>query len=170
MRLYTLGLPTSAARAVIDHGGFDPIARVSALIGDDGMPTGEDLEYVDLRDLPPGGLTFSRTTEVDVSDEGETVGMTISGGPVLLDDPGDFVLSIEVPDDLAREHVVTEEPGRLYEQDDEGRWVSAGEAEPASWPFREFWLSPQAAAQYWDSLTVYDSNDQEEVRPDLVGK
>jgi hypothetical protein len=76
---------------------------------------------------------------------------TFDGGPTLSDYLGDFVVSIEVPDDVALEHEAHEEP-------------------PMGWPFREFWLSPDLANRYRDTLKVFDSNDGEEVRPDLVGK
>ena len=45
-----------------------------------------------------------------------------------------------------------------------------GDAEPVSWPFREFWLTPEEANLYLNTAKVYDSQDGEEVRPDLVGK
>jgi hypothetical protein len=52
--------------------------------------------------------------------------MTIDGGPSLLDDPGDLVLSIEVPDGVALANEIHEEP-------------------PLSRPFRVFWFTPEEA-------------------------
>ena len=44
------------------------------------------------------------------------------------------------------------------------------ESEPVSWPFREVCLTSGEANSYRDTLKVYDSNEDEEVRADLVGK
>jgi hypothetical protein len=155
MRLY-IALPTAAARLFIDD-GFVGRPRVMydqhvtlADIEAGAKPTGV-AEYVEFRDMPPVGLTFSRTTEADVEPTDDGLEVTIDGGPVLADDPGDFILSIKVPDEVAREHEVTEDP-------------------PAGWPFREFWLPPEVANAYHHTLKVFDSSDGDEVRADLVGR
>ena len=36
--------------------------------------------------------------------------------------------------------------------------------------FRQYWLSLEVANSFRDSLVIYDSETEEEVRPDLVGK
>jgi hypothetical protein len=100
----------------------------------------------------PAGLTFSRTAEATAEQTADDeIKITIGGGPVLADDPGDFVLSIEVPDDLSLEHEA------LYD-------------EPEGWPFREIWLPEDVANRYRDTLKVYDPIDEEEIPLDLVGK
>jgi hypothetical protein len=62
----------------------------------------------------------------------------------------DFLLSIDVPDELALDKEAVYEP-------------SGGD-------FREFWLSPEEANRYRHTLKVHDFRDGEDVRPDLVGK
>ena len=78
----------------------------------------------------------------------------------------DFVLSIEVPDDLAADHAPT--------YDDIGEMLDPVTGELAglsSDPFvsDEVWLTAEEANGYRDTLKVLD-HDQEEVRPDLIGK
>jgi hypothetical protein len=99
--------------------------------------------------MPPGGLTRSITTESHIDEESGAV--VFSGGPLLADDPEDFVLSIDVPDDFALKREVREDP-------------------PKGWPFREFQLTEEEANRYRHTLRAFDSNDLEEVRLDLVGK
>src|SRR6476660_1923473 len=138
MRLYTPGLPTDYARHVIDH-GFVGLPRavydaeeldVATRDMRDGEVTPREklpdpidvAEYCEFRNMPPGGL-ISRTTEAELEQTGGTeFKMTIDGGPSLLDDSGDFVLSIEVPDRVALANEIHEEP-------------------PSGRPFREFWLT-----------------------------
>jgi hypothetical protein len=151
MRLYKAA-QTAAARRVIDHGFLGIPRWVYAEDDPDFNGLAEVVEYVEFRDMPPGGMTFSRTTETAVTDSDEdSIKVEVSGGPVLMDFVGDFVLCIEVPDELALQWEVKEDT-------------------PAGWPFREFWLTPDQANQYRDTLVVFDSNDEEEVRLDLVGK
>lgn len=167
MRLYRTAT-TDYARHVIDEGFvgvrrsmYEPEALAAAIaetpegqVTDRGeLPEPIDVEeWVEFRDLPSQGATFSRTTEVLAVEEADgRVHIAIGGGPVLVDDVGDFVLTIEVPDDVALEHEVHEDP-------------------PAGWPFREFWMPPDLANRYWNTLKVLDSETGEEVRPDLVGK
>jgi hypothetical protein len=69
----------------------------------------------------------------------------------VIDDVGDFVLSIDVPDEFALARVVREEP-------------------PLGWPFCEIWLKPEEANQYHHTLTAFDSISEEEVPLGLVGK
>ena len=148
MRLYTPGLPTDYARQVIDQ-GF--VGRPRAVYDAEELdaatrdtPEGEItppkklpeptdvVEYCEFRDMPPGGLASSRTTEAEIAQT------------------GDFVLSIEVPDSVALANEIHEEP-------------------PWWRPFREFWLTPEEANRYRDTLEIIDSNDGEEVQPDLRG-
>ena len=115
MRLY-MAVTTEMARMAVDQ-GIGSLARPRFDIN-----TGKPWENVEMRDLPPGGLTFSRTTEATTAaDDDGNVHVTISGGPVLADDPGEYVLSIEVPDDIACEHFVVEEPGRRLHEERCGR-------------------------------------------------
>lgn len=170
MKLY-MAVPTDYARSVIDVGFAG--TRQMYENGADNRPdfTRPTADVMcEFRDMPPTALTFSRTAESTVHETDEGVEVTIDGGPVLADDLGDFVLCIDVPDDVASPWVITEEPGRILKKDDAGEWVDAGEAEPLSWPFREYWLPDTLANEYRDTLKVFDSDDGEEVRPDLVGK
>lgn len=110
----------------------------------------EVVDLCEFRDMPPEDIALSRTAEVHGSESDDAdFAVEISGGPVLFDNPGDFVLSIDVPDDLALGREVINELG---------------------WPFREFHLAPEEANEYRQTLKVYDSQDGEEVRPDLVGR
>lgn len=128
-------------------------------------------EHCEFRDQPPGGLILSRTAEVVTSEgdeftaeDGNPLGeallqglaaggteLTIGGGLVLADDPGDFIMSIDVPEDVLRQHQLEGDIGEEF-------------------GFRQFWLTPDEANSYRGTLAVYDSHDGEEVRPDLVGK
>lgn len=166
MKLF-MAATTEYARFVIDKGFvgvphtlYDPdeldAARAKTPEGQFTVPPEpiEVVEYCEFRDLPSSGLIFSRTTEIDVDvdvDENGDLNMTISGGPTLADDPGDFTLSIEVPDEFALKREAIEDP-------------------PIGWPFREFWLTVEEANSYRHTLRVFDSIDGEEIRPDLVGK
>ncbi len=142
MRLYTPGLPTDYARHVIDQ-GFVGLPRAvydaeeldaatrdtpeGEITPPEKLPEPTDVgEYCEFRDMPPGGLASSRTTEAA------------------------FVLSIEVPDSVALANEIHDEP-------------------PWGRPFREFWLTPEEANRYRDTLEIIDSNDGEEVQPDLRG-
>ena len=137
---------TEYARHVIDSGfvgvpwwPINPDETGQPVRDERGHPTytGERLERCEFRDQPPSGLAFSRTTEsrVDFDPDDHTAKVIISGGAVLADDPGDFVLSIEVPEDFARDRQIREEPGRVL---DPKTGEVLGDAEPVSWPFREF--------------------------------
>jgi hypothetical protein len=167
MRLYTPGVSTDYSRYVIDH-GFVGLPRATydseeLDAATRNTPEGEltpyekpfeptDVaEYCEFRDMPPGGLALSRTTEAEVEQTGVIEpNMTIEGGPRLLDDPGDVVLSIEVPDSVALANEFHHEP-------------------PSGQPFREFWLTPGEANRYRDTLEIIHSNDGEEPREDLPG-
>jgi hypothetical protein len=168
MRLYTPGLPTDYARHVIDQGfvglrrpvsdaeELDAAATRDTPEGDitppEKLPEPTHVaECCEFRDRPPGGVASSRTTESEIAQTGETeLKMTIDGGPSLLNDPGDLVLSIEVPDSVALANQIHEEP-------------------PWGRPFREFSLTPGEANRYRDTLEIIGSNDGEEVQPDLRG-
>jgi hypothetical protein len=139
MRLY-MAASTEYAQHVIAK-GFVGIPRR--------LVDGGVAEFCEFRDSPPTGIDLSITAGVIPGSEDEPT--RITGGPVLVTDPGDFILSIEVPNDLASQREVHEDP-------------------PGPWPFREVWLAPEEANRYLDTLKVFDSNDGEEVRPDLVGR
>lgn len=96
-------------------------------------------------------MVFDRTAEVDVDVDTENSTMSLNvTGAALLEDVGDFVLSIEVPDEVASLYEIHEEP-------------------PRGWPFREYWFPVDIAHEYRGTLRVQD-NDGGDVRPDLVGK
>jgi hypothetical protein len=161
MMLYTPGLPADYARHVIDH-GFVGLPRAvydaeELDVATRDMPEGEvtpreklpepiDVaEYCEFRNMPPGGL-MSRATEAELEQTGGTeFKMTIDGGPSLLDDSGDFVFSIEVPDSVALANEIHEEP-------------------PSGRPFREFWLRQEEANRYRYTLRIIDAK----VQPDLL--
>src|SRR4051812_33083001 len=123
MDLY-MAVSTDLARFVLDH-GF--VGRPRVMIDDDHQPTGQVRDFCEFRDVPPIGLTLSRTAELRVEeDHDDAMSVTIEGGATLLDDLGDFVLALDVPDDVALEARVREEPGRAFKRDGHGRWVDAG--------------------------------------------
>jgi hypothetical protein len=146
MRLF-IALPTEAARLFIERGFagiprvlYDADATLEEVNSGKAKPTGV-AEYVEFRDQPPVGLTLSRTAEVTEAEIGDdSMAITIGGGPVLADDLGDFILSIDVPDEVALAHEAKEDP-------------------PSGWPFREFWLPPEVANTYRHTLKAFDSND-----------
>jgi hypothetical protein len=153
---------TEMARGVVDRGFVGSVGRPTILYETDEKgdfllnPNGSRIEssradVCEFRDIPPRGLTPSRTTEVTSEVDEDRIEVTMDGGPVLADDLGDFILSIQVPDDFALVREAHEDP-------------------PSGWPFREFWLTSEEADLYRDTLKVYDSSDGEEIRPDLVGK
>ena len=108
MDLY-MAVSTAYARHVIDE-GF--VGRSLSWL------EGGEAEVCEFRDQPPTGLTLSLTAEAEAENTEKGSKVTIGTGPVLADDIGDFVLSIEV----------TSEMGKEYEIDEE---TAAG------WPFRE---------------------------------
>ena len=140
MRLFA-ALSTNSVRHIVAH-DFTGITRI---IG--------GKEYVMFRDLPPAGLTRSLTTEAETTQTGENESKVVfSGGPMLADDMGEFQVSIDVPEQVAREHVVTEDP-------------------PMGWPFREFWLPPELANAYRSTLMVLiPEGPDEEVPLELFGR
>ena len=161
MRLYTPGLPTDYARHVIDHGfvgrAVYDVEELDAATRD--IPEGEITpseklpepiavaEHCEFRNMPPGGLIFSRTTEAEIEPTGGTESkVTIDCGSSLLDDAGDFVFSIEVPDSVALANEIYEEP-------------------PSGRPFRKFWLTEEEANRYRYTLKIIDAK----VQPDLLG-
>jgi hypothetical protein len=149
VRLY-MATNTKYARHVIEEG----FIGVSHVVYDaDGKPTDEVVDWCEFRDLPPGGLTPSITTETEIEpmDEGIAIAIAMSGGPMLADGGGDFLLAIDVPEDVALKYELNEDP-------------------PSGWPFREFGLPPEVANEHRHTLCVFDSKDGEEVRPDLVGR
>jgi hypothetical protein len=64
---------------------------------------------------------------------------------------GDFVLSILVPEAEVREYEVHEDP-------------------PLGWPFREYWLTPDIANKYRDSLEVWVPGTEEQVPAELLSQ
>jgi hypothetical protein len=134
MNLY-MAVSTAYARRVIDE-GF--VGRSVSLL------EGGETEVCEFRDIPPVGLTVSLTAEAEAENTEKGSKVTIGTGPVLADDIGDFVLSIEV----------TSEMGKEYEIDEE---TAAG------WPFREHWLPPEVANAHRGSLKVFISESGEEV-------
>jgi hypothetical protein len=81
--------------------------------------------------------------------EEERIGIVLSGGPVLVDDIGDVILSIEIPGDEVAQYEVHEDP-------------------PEGWPFREYWLPPYIANAYRSTLKVFISASGEEFDPALL--
>lgn len=144
MKLYQAAT-TKYARHVIDS-GFP--GREFELVHDDRKPTGEVVEYVRFHDLPLGGLAFSRTTERDYSGGDVGVDAIINARPLPADAPGYFILCIEIPAKEAADY----------------------EDAPAGSPFREYWLPPEVANRYRDSLVIFDPDDGEEVQPDEIGE
>ena len=161
MRLYTPGLPTDYARHVIDHGfvgqAVYDVEELDAATRN--TPEGEITppeqppepiavaEYCEFRNMPPSGLIFSRTTEADIEPTCATeFNVTIDSGSSLLDDAGDFVFSIEVPDSVALANEIHEQP-------------------PSGRPFRKFWLTEEEANRYRYTLKIIDAK----VQPDLLG-
>ena len=126
---------TEYAKQVIED-GF--VGTEVAWTDEASKPTGEVQSICEFRDMPPTGLTSSLTTEVTVEAGEEDFQVTFAGGPVLADDLGDFVLSIEVPVHVATKYEVREDP-------------------PMGMPFREFWLPEEVANEYRGSLRVFDS-------------
>ena len=136
MKLY-MAVPADYARHIIDS-GFEGSAA-HWLEAEDGTVS----HYCPFRDQPPGGLVLSRTAEIEADVTGDAMALRVSGGALLADDLGDFVMSIDVPGEMAAQFEVHEEP-------------------PAGWPFREYWLPADIANAHL--------GDGEEVRPDLVGR
>lgn len=158
-----MAVSTAYARLIIDS-GFEGVPTTSyedfEVLGTDergntryGKPIGPgtDWEYVPMRDMPPMGLTPSRTTEIEIEtdEDGGQVNIAMRG-PVLADGLGDFIVSIEMPEVEVLPH----------------RAVVDGE----SWPFQEFWLPPDLVNAHLHTLVIYNSEDGEETPPDLVGK
>jgi hypothetical protein len=103
--------------------------------------------FVKFRDLPPAGMTFSRTTEMDAEQTSENeIRVDIDGGPVLMDDMGDFQVPIDVPAEVIAEYEVVEDP-------------------PSGWPFREYWLPPDVANEYRPTLLVLVPEDPDQEVP-----
>lgn len=152
-----IAVPTHYARSVYQH-GFTASER--PLYDPDELAKGNYVEtesraFIEFRDMPPVGLTFSLTAEATAEvdpDDDHRINMTIDGGPVLADYMGDFVLSIEVPDDEALHQMeIHEDP-------------------PLGWPFREYWLEPQVANQYLGTLKVFVPETGEEIPAELLGQ
>ncbi len=144
MRLY-MATPAEYAALVV-HEGFT-VGRPFYDPRIDGFARTAHLEYCDFKDQKPVGRSLPGPHEL----ANTNVFQVRLDGPILLDDPGDFVLSIEVPDEFALE-------------------VEVHSDHPKGRSSREFWLAPEEANRYPDTLRVYDSQYGEVVRPDLVGK
>jgi hypothetical protein len=139
MLLY-VAVPMNYARFVVER-GFVGVERA--------FIEGGSAEFCEFRDIPPTGLTFSRTTEVTAEPTETGISLTIGGGGILADYIGDVVLSIDVPEAAALECEAREDP-------------------PAGWPFREFWLSPELANAHRSTLRAWVSESGEEIDPDLL--
>ena len=152
-----VAVPTDYAHSVYQH-GFTASER--PLYDPDELANGpyvkiESRAFVEFRDMPPVGLTFSLTAEATVEgdpDDDHRVNVTIDGGPVLADYLGDFVLAIEVPDD------------------EELHQMEIHEDPPLGWPFREYWLEPEVANQYLRALKVFVPETREEIPAELLGR
>jgi hypothetical protein len=142
MRLYTPGLPTDYARHVIDQ-GFVGLPRA--------VHDAEELDAA-TRDTPEGEITPPEKLPepTDVVEYCEFRDRPPGGLASSRTTEAAFVLSIEVPDSVALASEIHDEP-------------------PWDRPFREFWLTPEEANRYRDTLEIIDSNDGEEVQPDLRG-
>jgi hypothetical protein len=80
----------------------------------------------------------------------------------------DFVLSIEVPNELANENTVELGVGQIRDsKTGEVTGVIGALATPAN---RELWLTSEQANTYLDTLKIFDFEQREEVPPDSVGK
>ncbi len=111
--------------------------------GIDGFSKTSHMEYCDFRDKKPDSNSLSDFPHMP---DTNVFGVKVEG-PIRLDDPGDFVLAIDVPDDFALEREVG-----------------------PSHSSREFWLTPEEANRFLDTLRVYESEFGGLVPPDLVGK
>jgi hypothetical protein len=120
MKLF-IAVNTEMAEGVVARGFVGSAGRPTILYGTDDRgdfllnPDGSRIEsfrgdICEFRDIPPRGLTLSRTTEVTSKVDNDRIEITMDGGPVLADDLGDFILSIEVPDDFALEREAHEDP------------------------------------------------------------
>jgi hypothetical protein len=102
--------------------------------------------------MPPQGIAFSLTAEPHVERTGDHgLEVRVAGGPVLAEYMGDLVLSIVVPDVRARQYRTREE-------------------EPMGWQFSYYWLPPDVADRYRDSLEVWVPETGEQIPPDLLRK
>ena len=140
MRLY-MAVPSDYAAWVVSFGFttgrpfYDP--------GIDGSSRTSHMEYCDFRDKRPSSNSLS---DLGHMPDTNVFGVKVEA-PIRLDDPGDFVLSIDVPADFALEREV----GPHH-------------------PSRGFWLTPEEANRFLDSLKVYESEFGGLVPPELVGK
>ena len=150
MRLYQ-GCSATTAREVIDHG----------FMGELWVPLKEEEKGGIVRDrtgkpvmdgaVPERWCVFrSGSFAVGTGQDGES--------PLVVIPEGDFVLMIEVPEDLARKYEVVE-------RSDSGK----DEHEETSPVDREFWLTEGVANRFRDTMKIYDRHGAE-VRRDLVGK
>jgi hypothetical protein len=141
MRLY-MAAPAEYAAAVVEAGFstgrpfYDPAI--------DGFSRTSHMEYCDFRDKKPSRTSLPGLSHMPAIN---VFGVRVEG-PIRLDDPGDFVLSIDVPDDF----------------------VFGCEVGPDHPSCREFWLTPKEANRFLATLRVYDSEYGGLVRRDLVGK
>jgi hypothetical protein len=150
MRLYQ-GCSATTARHVLDHG----------FVGELWMPLKEDQRGGIARDQTGKPVTEGEASERwCVFRSGSfAAGSGQEGDAQLVVIPeGDFVLMIEVPEEFAKKYEVVERPES-----------AADEREETPSADREFWLPPEVANRFRDTMIVYD-RDGAEVRPDLVGK
>jgi hypothetical protein len=150
MRLYQ-GCSATTARHVVDHG----------FLGELWMPLKEDQK---------GGITRDQTGKPVIEGEVPERWCVFRSGsfgagtgqeeesPLIVIPEGDFVLMIEVPEDVAKKYEVVERSEIGTDGHEEMPPVD-----------REFWLTEEVANRFRDTMKVYD-RDGAEVPPDLVGK
>ena len=149
MRLYQ-GCAAKAAREALDQG----------FVGELWMPLKEDQKGGIARDetgkpLIEGGVP-GRWCVFRSGSFGASTGEE-DESPLAVIPEGDFVLMIEVPEDVAKKYEVVERS--------QG---STDEREETSSTDREFWFPEEVADRFRDTIKVYD-RDGAEVSPDLVG-
>jgi hypothetical protein len=150
MRLYQ-GCSATTAREVLDQG----------FVGELWMPLKQDQK---------GGIVRDQTGKPVMKEEvperwcvfrsgsfGAGTGQE-EGSPLVVIPEGDFVVMIEIPEDVAQKYEVVERPES-----------TAGEREETPQVDREFWLTEEVANRFRDTMKVYD-RDGAEVRPGLIDK
>jgi hypothetical protein len=149
MRLYQ-GCIAKVAREVLDYG----------FVGELWMPLKEDQKGGIIRDETGQPLTKGGDPERWCVFRSGSFGASTGeedGSPLAVIPEGDFVLMIEVPDEIAKKFEVVE------------RSQGGREREESSSTDREFWLPEKVADRFRDTVKVYD-RDGAEVSPDLVGQ
>jgi hypothetical protein len=149
MRLYQ-GCSATTAREVLDHGFVGELWMPLKEEKDGGIVRDETGEPVMKGEVPERWCVFRSGSFAAGTGQEDT-------SPLVVIPEGDFVLMIEVPEDLAKKYEVVE------------RSEGTDEHEGTSPVDREFWLTEKVANRFRDTMKVYD-RDGAEVRPDLVGR